>query len=484
MKLTSNSKSSFFLYLVAIFFPITLNAQSGGIDSFIHREMKERRIPGLQLAVVKQGKIIELKSYGIAEVSNQVPVTDQSIFAINSCTKAFTGVAVMQLVEEGKLNLDHPISNYIEELPEDWRKVTIKQLLTHVSGLPDIARISGKSIDLPPGMSKDEYCWSKVKTLPMDFKTGEQFRYNQTNYTLLGMVITKLSGKPFIDFFKERQFQPANMTRTLFADSRDVVPGWAPTYRYISSVDGVNLKEERLAPFYNEFIPSHRTASGLNSTAKEVASWLIALQNGSFFKSPSTLDALWTAGKYNDGSPTQWANGWVTKPRPKHKAIIATGGGRSAFFVYPDDKLAVVVLTNLSGSSPEDMIDEIAGFYNPDIPLADPITALRMQLRKQGYDQAIPVYQQLKKNNPDFMPLEVDLNDWGYRLLAKHPDRAVELFKLNVALYPASWNVYDSFGEGLFKTGQKEKAIQMYKKSIELNPDNRGGKEVLEMLMK
>ncbi len=162
-----------------------------------------------------------------------------------------------------------------------------------------------------------------------------------------------------------------------------------------------------------------------------------------------------------------------------------SGGGRSAFLVYPNDDLAIIVLTNLGGSSPENFIEELAGYYNPDIPASDPVTTLRIQLKKRGFEKAAEVVKEEKKKDLTFQPAENDLNDWAYRMMSSGQNKdAMEIFKLNVSLYPKSWNVYDSYGESLLKDGQKEEALKMYRKSVELNPNNRGGKKVLEQLMK
>jgi tetratricopeptide (TPR) repeat protein len=174
----------------------------------------------------------------------------------------------------------------------------------------------------------------------------------------------------------------------------------------------------------------------------------------------------------------------MTKPRPKHRAVIATGGSRAAFFVYPEDDLAIVILTNLNGAFPEEFIDELAGFYNAEIPASDPVTALRLKLRKRGYGQAVEVYQELKTKNPGFAPLEEDINDWAYRMLdgGGKPKEALEIFKLNVFLYPASANVYDSVAEAYSANGMRELAVKNYKHSLELDPNNKHAAEQLKKL--
>jgi CubicO group peptidase (beta-lactamase class C family) len=454
------------LSLLVSVIQLTTFAQTANVESLIQREMRERRIPGLQLAVVKDGKIVLLKSFGT--------VTNKTIFPIYSCTKAFTGVAIMQLVEEGKVDLSAPVSRYIDGLPPAWQSITIKQLLTHVSGLPNILNLLDPvTYGLPSG-TNEEQIWTRLKAMPINSPPGERFSYNQTNYYLLGKIIEKLTGKPFTQVFSERQFQVADMQNTVFGDVRDVIPNVTPTYRYVN---------EKLVKDYAEFPPFRRTASGMNSTAEDLARWIIALQHRKLLKTKA-LETLWTAGSYNDGQPTLWAIGWMAKPRPKHRAVAATGGSRAAFFVYPEDDLAVVVLTNLAGAFPEEFIDELAGYYKPEIAASDPVTALRMQLRQRGYEHAIEVYRELKRKDPQFKPHENDLNDWAYRMLngGGKPKEALEIFKLNVFLYPNSANVYDSVAEAYAVNGQRELAIQNYKRSLELDPKNTNAVQQLKKL--
>jgi CubicO group peptidase (beta-lactamase class C family) len=485
-------RSFSFLFLSAallqLFLSIPLWAQkntepSVAADAFLKQEMKDLRIPGLQVAVVQKGKIVFLKSYGYGNLQDSTAVSNRSVFSINSCTKAFTGVAIMQLVEEGKVDLSAPVSRYLDELPAAWQAVTIRQLLTHVSGIPDILRIVGQGSGSFVSMTTEAAAMEKVKAAPMEFKTGTQFSYNQTNYLLLGKIIDKLRAKPFADVFRERQFNIAGMPNTGFGDSRDVIPHKAQSYRYVSRLDGIKLPKDTLTNVYEEFPAALRTGASINSTAEDLAKWIIALQTGKILHEKSTLKTLWSPGAFNNGSPTQWTMGWVSKSRPKHQAIISTGGGRSAFFVYPEDDLAIVLLTNLSGSYPEDLIDELAGYFNPEIPLYDPISALNIQFRKQGFEKASEIFREQQKNNPNFHPSETDLNDWAYRLMSRQQNKLAQaVFKMIVDAYPGSWNAYDSYGEILLKNGQKEEAIKAYKKSVEINPENKNGLQILQRL--
>lgn len=476
-----------FLFAIVLFsLSATALAQSSNAraEALLRREMNERRIPGLQAAVVKDGKIVLLTSLGTADLQSATPVTNRSVFGIYSCTKAFTGIAIVQLIEEGKLDLSAPVSRYLDELPAAWQPVTIRQLLTHVSGLPNVLRaLDPVTYGFESG-SNEETVWTKTKAMPMEFTPGERFSYNQTNYALLGKIIDKFNGKPFAQVFRERQFGAAGMLHTGFGDSRDVTPNKVRTYARVTQSDGEKLPAEKLVHDYAEFPPFRRTASGMNSTAEDLARWIIALQQGKLLRTKSALKTLWTAGNFNNGSQTQWAPGWMTKPRPQHSAVIATGGGRTAIFVYPDDNLAVVVLTNLAGSFPEEFVDELAGLYNPEISASDPVTALRIELRQRSYEDAIEVFNELKRKNPTFQPLERDLNDWAYRMLngGGKPKEALEIFKLNVHLYPTSANVYDSVAEAYAANGQLNLAIQNYKRSLELDPRNTNAVRQLKKL--
>lgn len=475
-----------FYIVILLILSLKINAQQQIKDpeSIIQREMQERNIPGLQIAVVDHGKIIFSKSYGIANLQDSLPVTNESVFALNSITKVFTAVSIMQLAEKGELDLSMPVSHYLDLLPKSWdASITIKHLLTHTSGLPDLLKILNPNTGGIGLLKTEDAVWEKLKVAPMDFIPGERFAYNQTNAYLLGKLIDKLSKRPFVENFAALQFKPAEMKHTVFGDSRDVIPNFAPTYFRVKSIDGQSLEKARLINNYYEFPYFRRTAAGLNSTAEDIANWVIRLQAGKLL-SLSSLQTMWSPWVFNNGKTTPWCLGWgMNKFRKEHRAVGMSGGGRSAFLIYPEDELAVIVLTNLGGSYPEDFLEEIAGVYRPDIPKADPVTNLRTTLRKIGYENAIPFSEKEMKDNPLFTPNEFELNEWAYRMMTKGQNKeALEILKLNVYLFPKSWNAFDSYGEILMKTDNKNKAIEMYKKSIDLNPNNENAKKNIEIL--
>lgn len=458
-----------------------------GLDDYLRTKMQNRRIPGMQVAVIRDGRIVFSRSYGKANLQDDVAVTPDTVFSINSATKTFTGVAILQLAQAGKLSLDDPVSRHLADLPREWQAITVRQLLNHTSGLPDIlvpprAQGTGSLV----GEGGEESAWDTVRTLPMAFPTGSAYRYNQTNYVLLGRIIDSLGGVPFTRFIAERQFAPAGMRHAGFGDSRDVTPRRAQPYRYPGGA--TSPAAGALQHAFDEFPAMLRTGAGINASAEDVAHWLIALQDGRLLDREH-LRELWAPGRFNDGRLTSWASGWPLIEREDHPAVAGIGGRRSAFFVYPRDGLSVVVLTNLAGANPEEFIDEIAGFYLPDFSVANGgglprnVKALRRGLIARGWDQGVSIVAGLKRQDPDFELREDDLNAWGYRLVTDGQRReGIEVLKLNTVLYPKSGNTFDSLAEAYAISGDREAAIRNYRLSLERDPANRNAVEQLRAL--
>lgn len=145
---------------------------------FIRQTMQEQRIPGLQIAVVKDGQVVLSETYGLANVENGVVATRSTRFPLNSATKSFTGVALAQLAEDGRVDLDAPVWRYLDDLPASWHAVRVRQLLAHTSGLPDILDAEGLL-----GGGSEQDAWQAVRALPAEAVAGERFQYNQTNYS-------------------------------------------------------------------------------------------------------------------------------------------------------------------------------------------------------------------------------------------------------------------------------------------------------------
>lgn len=224
------------------------------------------------------------------------------------------------------------------------------------------------------GHGDEKEAMQKVKMLPLEFKTGYKFSYNQTGYVLLGRIITKLSGMHFTRFIEERQFKVAGMTLTRFGDSYDVIPNYAGAYTMTKQMGDSFIRNSTPGIAYMQFPLFFRTAAGIQSTATDMANWIIALKSGKLLKEKSSIEMLWNPAVLNDGKiggfnklTNGYALGWPTVTRPEHPAVGPVGGGRSALFVYLKDDLSIVVLTNLMGANPDRFIDEIAGYYIPEM---------------------------------------------------------------------------------------------------------------------
>ncbi len=451
------------------------SARSERVDAILKDQMKRRGIPGLQAAVIDHGSVVFLKSYGVADIRTGTAVTDKTLFPVNSATKAFTGVAAMQLVEQGRLDLGAPVSSYLEGLPQSWRAVTIGQLMTHMSGLPDIIDRNGATLE----GGDEARAWATVYTLPLQFKPGEHFSYNQTNYALLQRVVSKLTGSAFQEWVAKTQFAPSGMASTSFGDSSSRRADTAVSYHLV--FPGHDGKGD-LEAVYEAYPPFMRSGAGINTSARELAQWLSRVQAGRFFKDKATLAQMWTPAAFKNGEPGPRTPGWIVKRSGEHRAIGAEGGGRAAFAVYPEDDLAVILLSNLAGANPEELLDQIAANYIPDFKLAG-LDSLRVALERRGFGNARAVYDDLLARDTQFGVAEAALNRWAYRLLLSGKGHeALEVFKLVVSLHPDSGNAYDSLAGGYEALGDKANAIANYRASLKLDATNTNAIDRLRAL--
>lgn len=334
-----------------------LDEAHGLTRQLIEQKMKDLRIPGVQVAVIRGDRIVLSESYGFANIENRVPVTSATLFPINSATKSFTGVATMQLVEAGLVDLNAPVSRYLKDLPEAWRGIRIRQLLGHTSGLPDIVDQEGLI-----GDGSELSAWDAVKDLPMDTVVGAQFSYNQTNDGLLAQIISKHTNMPYEKYIAEHQFVVAKMSLSTFGDSDDLVPNSATIYATTPRGTLAPDDGNRLSKWIYEMPYSLWAGGGIQTTAEELALWLLAFSNSRLINHVN-VQKMWIPEKLNSGVDSDWAARWPVLQASPHRVVAGIGGARAAFFVYPDDGLSIVVLTNLAGANPQRFIPQIAEFY-------------------------------------------------------------------------------------------------------------------------
>lgn len=333
-------------------------SQESNVDKAINDFIQKNKIVGLQIAVVKDQQIIKTSHYGLANIQDSIKVDAQTVFSINSMTKAFTGVAIMQLVEKGQLDFQDKISKYLSPLPETWQNITVEQIITHQSGLPGIWDSQGNML------SEDAtILLQKMEKLPLAFKPGEQVRDDVTNYLILGMLIEKISGLSYERFIIEKQFKRAGMKNSIKAgmgDFSSIINHSARPYSNFNS--GV------LSNVYQPMPSNLYSAGGIYSTASEMANWIIALQNHKLINRKS-LELICTPivlnGKeYETTGPLNRSSiSFFTTSKTEKLMLASLGGNRNALYMYPKNKVSVVILTNLVGSHPEHLIEEIANMY-------------------------------------------------------------------------------------------------------------------------
>jgi D-alanyl-D-alanine carboxypeptidase len=362
-----NYKHKASVLVIVLIFGLSIPAAGDEIDNYVEIQMSNLQIPGLSLAVIRNGRIIKLKGYGFADLQSNSRATSKTVYEIGSMTKQFTALALMILVEEGKIELDGKISEYLPAAPESWTQITVRHLLTHTSGIqnhvavPDYmdifkTSITGKQSPTPEVLLGEFY------KLPIEFAPGQTWAYDNTGYYLLGIIIEKTSGKGYWQFLEEKIFKPLEMNSTRNTDTRRLVPNRAAGYGRVE-----NGWENRpvLAPFVGF------SAGSLLSTVEDLAKWDAALDGEKLLKR-SSLEQMWTPARTGDGQTAafDYGFGWFIEKYRGHRNILHSGGTpgfSSVMHRFADDKLTIIILTNHADKILDQMPLEIAGMYESEL---------------------------------------------------------------------------------------------------------------------
>ena len=473
-----------FLLIIISFFPGRLifpQAKAEKIEALLNQYFKFQEFNGAAL-VAEKGKVIYKNGFGMADMEWNIPNTPDTRFRLGSITKQFTAMIIMQLVEEGKLKLDVPITTYIPDYPKNkGEKITIHNLLTHTSGIPnytdqasfrDIMRNPISPIDL-------------IKTfwnLPLDFEPGTKFKYSNSGYIVLGYIIEKITGKTYEEVLNDKIFIPLGMKNSGYDHSSDIIPKRASGYNK-SGTDYFN------AAYIDMSVPF--SAGALYSTVGDLHLWDQALYTEKLL-SKKYMDKIFTPYSkppFADG----YGYGWGISKKHINKIkdslnIIFHGGAINGFNTIieriTNNKDLIVLLNNTGGTKLNEMSDKIIDilydqkYEMPEKPLLLSFVEI---LKANGIEKASDFYN--KNINEGKKISEGEMNRLGYVYLSKKEyTTAISIFKLNTNAYPESFNVYDSYGEALMDAGNKEESIKNYKKSIEINPRNINGLEKLKEL--
>jgi CubicO group peptidase (beta-lactamase class C family) len=346
------------LALLALMATAPAQSAPDPVDQYIHSEMQQRQIPGLALLVARDGKTVRAQGYGFSNLELQVPVKPETLFQSGSVGKQFTATALMMLVEEGKVQLDDPLSKYFSDAPTVWKQVTVRGLLSHTAGFTDYP----EKFNFRQDRTEDELL-KVAEGIPLAFPPGTSWSYSNLGYLTLGILIHRVTGKFYGDFLQERIFQPLGMNTTRIMSEADIIPNRAAGYRLVK---GELKNQEWVAPSLNT------TADGsLYFSILDLAKWDAALYTEKLVKQ-STLEQMWTPALLKNGQPNSgsYGFGWEIGKVNGHR-IVEHGGSWQGFNTYiaryVDDKLTVVVLTNLDGCKPGEIAHGVAGLYEPKL---------------------------------------------------------------------------------------------------------------------
>ncbi|CAN5413775.1 hypothetical protein BH10ACI2_BH10ACI2_00740 [soil metagenome] len=325
--------------LVATVILLPLFSYADGVDNYVKAHMAENHVPGVALAVLKGGRVVKVKGYGLASLEFNAPVTPQTVFEIGSVSKQMTAAAIMLLVEDGKVSLDDPVSKYIRNTPDTWKAVTIRHLLTHSSGVKSYTSLDGFA--LLKRMKVDDFI-KQLAPQPLEFTPGEKNIYSNSGFSLLAYVIESASGKQYMDFMRERIFGPLGMKTCGDRDPQFIVPNRATGYEW--RTDRYTGRDWDLTDL--------KGAGTIVCTITDMVKWDQAL-NGDKFLTRASRKSVWTQYVFNNGQPSPYGFGWRISTIRGHKLIGHTGqtaGFAAANYRFVDDGIDVVVLTNQGDS--------------------------------------------------------------------------------------------------------------------------------------
>ena len=448
------------------------------IDALITQYHDAGQFNGSAL-VAERGKVIYRNSFGLANFEWGIPSTPDTKFRIGSITKSFTAILGLQLVEQGKLKLDGKITDYLPDFSKKTGdRITINQLLAHTSGLPDYNNVADFFRLVQSGLLSDAEILKRISEYDLLFEPGTKFNYSNDGYRVLGAIIEKVTGKPYEQVLRENILDPSGMKNTGHVSRTEVLNKRASGYQK-------SLARLENAPFY-EASP----ASGMYSTVDDLWLWGQALE-GDQLLSAKYKDLMWSISPYGN------AYGWLVSKslleQGETSLKIMSEGTVSGFFArfvwLPRNKHTIILLTNIRAGTNylpeiEQGITNILYGQPYKSPKKSIAEALFATFKQKGIGAALRQYSELKRaqsNTYNFA--ESELNTLGYQFIRMQKVKeAIDIFKLNTEAYPQSSNAYDSLGEAYMISGDKERAIINYQRSVELNPQNTHGLEMLRKL--
>jgi D-alanyl-D-alanine carboxypeptidase len=322
------------------------------VDSLVHAYMAESHAPGLSVAVTRGRDTLIMAGYGLADIAAHRQATPATIYEIGSNTKQFTSAAIMRLAEQHKLSIDDEVSKFLPQIPLHGNRVTIRQLLTHTSGIHSYTEVEAWRAHWAEDLTPDSIMGFVAKDT-FDFAPGTRFKYDNSGYILLGMVIEKVSGKSYAKYLENEFFKPLGLTHTSYCPSH-------PTDTAFAS--GYSKKDDGVVPHEYLSLTQPYAAGSLCSTVGDFVQWQRALAGGKVV-SPESFTQMSTAGTLNSGEHTRYGFGLAPGDILGHKDVGHSGGipgFTTMAYYFPADTLNIVVFSNYDAASPAFLAGNIA----------------------------------------------------------------------------------------------------------------------------
>jgi len=365
-----------FLFLVASFLLNYSYGQSKqdkqlikSMDQLLSGQFKQNE-PGVAILVAKSGNIVYEKAFGSANIELNVTMQPDMVFRIGSVTKQFTAVAILQLVEQGKISLHDSIQQYVRDFPPKGSIITIENLLTHTSGIPDYANADTTNIYIEREDFTPQRLINYFRNLPLEFKPGTKYDYSNSNYVLLGYIIQMVTGKEYHSYMQENIIKPAGLINTYYASENTIVPkrvtGYTRNSGYYENCD-------------YQTISLGYACGDLMSSVKDLYKWNNVILFNKLIKK-ETVEKAFTPYKLNNGNSTSYGYGWFIDNQYGSKCIHHEGqvSGFIALEKYfPDEDIFIAILTNVK--SGEDKTD----FSDSRFRLFDKISSLALNAESQ-----------------------------------------------------------------------------------------------------
>lgn len=482
---TNTFRQTAFVAIIAFIATLSISFaqnKTAQLDELLNKYTEYGQFNGSVL-VADKGRVIYKKGFGMANIEWDIPNAPDTKFRLGSITKQFTSMLIMQLVAEGKLDLQAPISKYLPNYSNvNGDKITIHQLLTHTSGTPNYTSFPNFFKDLSRNPYTPTEMLAMFADLPLEFTPSERFAYSNSGYVLLGAIIEKVTEKSYEEVLQKKIFDPLKMKNSGYDHHSTILKKRASGYEMKGSVP-------ENAPYID--MSSPYAAGSLYSTVEDLYLWDQALYTEKLLPK-KYRDMLF--GKYTRGFGQYYGYGWSVGKMPLGNTkdsidIVGHGGGINGFNTMitriPQEKSSIILLNNTGGAPLGAITVAIDGILHGatyDLPKQSLANLVYNEIIDKDLKAGLAFYSKIK-DSKQYSFKESEMNSIGYTLLQSGKIKEAEaIFKLNIDAFPKSSNVYDSYAEVLMEQGKNDLAIANYKKSIELDPANQNGIDMLKKL--